>query len=220
MSSNRSLLSLLFMALAFTNIMAQDRLCMQLSASSTTVCASCYQSYFDTTQSKCVVPTTAISNALTYSNATTATSCMANYYLSSNTCVAMTATNFANCKYGSYTTAGGYLCTQCNAGYSYTASQGTSTTTYSCATTASTNCTVANCSTCSTANFCMGCTSGFLPLAAGTCVSSTLTNCALASSATACSACSPGYYINAGACSLSATTVFGKILSLLLVFIL
>lgn len=59
---------------------------------------------------------------------------MANYYLSSNACVAMTATNFSQCKYGSYTTAGGYVCSACNTGYSLTASA-TTPVTYSCATT-------------------------------------------------------------------------------------
>lgn len=92
----------------------------------------CYQSYYDTTEAKCVAPTTAIANAMSYSSATNVSACNAGYYKKDNTCVEMDSTNFADCKYGSYTTTSGYMCTACNNNFTLVASSGTSATTYSC----------------------------------------------------------------------------------------
>jgi hypothetical protein len=133
----------------------------------------------------------------------------------------MDATNFANCITGSYAAATGYVCFGCKAGFSYTAVVGASSTTSSCVANTATNCTVTNCSSCNTPKVCTGCVSGYNVLGTdSSCVQSAVTNCMFAASATACSTCTYGYYITSGTCAKSAVTVFGKILSLLLVFIL
>ena len=52
---------------------------------------------------------------------------------------------------------------------------------------------------------------------ADTCVTG-VANC-YSGSATACTVCLPGFYINSGVCNKGLVSLFGKILSLLLVFI-
>lgn len=222
MSSNRSLLNLMVMALAVVNIYTQDKLCQQVASASSTVCTLCYLSYYDTVSQKCVAPTTAIANAANYTSNTVVLACMDGYYLKDNTCVAMDATNFANCARGSHNATNGYVCSACKSGFTLVSNVAGSVTTNTCQTTTATNCTVSNCSSCiGSGKVCTTCASGYAILSSdSSCIQSSLANCSVATSATACNTCQQGYYISNSTCSKSAVTVFGKILSLLLVFIL
>lgn len=59
-------------------------------------------SYFDSTTKACVMPTNPMSNAFSYSNATTITQCQNGYYLANNQCVAIPLNN-QNCINGQST---------------------------------------------------------------------------------------------------------------------
>ena len=173
----------------------------------------------------CTLPTTVVTNAYTYSNATTATSCNEGFQLANNACTAINTTTFANAvSLNSTNTA----ITACARGYSTFKNTANANTDISCQTTSNANCSVSNCDGCENNNTydCRYCKSGYnLTMGAqtqaspDTCVQTTVTNC-WAGSANACTICLPGYSHSSGACVKGAITVFGKILSLLLVFIL
>ena len=191
---------------------------MAYVAGSTTVCMACYQSYFDTTENKCVAPTTAIANALSYSNPTTVSACATGYYVKANACTAVDTTASPNCNTG-VLTGSTFICGGCTNGYSLVSTTVGSTVTVGCSLNTNSNCTVTNCQSCVSADTCNKCNDKYV-LVGKACTSTTLTNCAMATNATTCSMCAPKHYIHNNACTLSAATVFGKILSLLLVFIL
>ncbi len=148
---------------------------MAYAAGSTTVCLICYQSYYDATQAKCVAPTTAIANALTYTNPTTVGACSSGYYIKANACVAVDTTANPNCNAG-VLTGTTFVCTGCNAGSSLVSTTVGSNVTIGCSTNTATNCTPTNCSSCIAADTCNTCAANFVSVGKA-CVSSTLTNC-------------------------------------------
>ncbi len=94
--------------------MSTDKLCMKVNAT-TGNCVLCNGSYWDATTKACVVPTTLIANALSYTNATTVSLCKTGYYVLNNTCAAIPMTN-VGCTNGSATSAGVFTCSGCATG--------------------------------------------------------------------------------------------------------
>lgn len=166
--------------------MTADKLCMKVDATSGD-CINCKGSYWDATNKACTVPTTLIANALFYTNATTVSACVAGYYVSNNTCVAIPSTN-VGCANGSATSAGVFTCSACVTGKYLSLWE-------QCVAipTTATNCT--NGSATSAGVFtCSACASGFR-LNSGSCtaIASSFTNCtALDNAGTACTACTTG----------------------------
>ena len=79
----------------------------------------------------------------------------------------MDATNFANCEHGNYTAAGGYFCSRCKSGYTYSsppATTGNTSTTKACVATTTANCTVSNCKSCVDTKICATCDVGYTVL--------------------------------------------------------
>lgn len=111
----------------------------------TTKCASCYQSYSDSTSGVCTAPTTAIANAFNYSSATTVLRCNDNYQLGTNACTLINQTTYANAVQLNATNS---AIAQCAMGYSTVSNTTNGVTTVSCAATVTANCNHASCSSC------------------------------------------------------------------------
>ena len=166
--------------------MAEDELCLKVDATSGD-CTLCNGAYWDSTEKKCVIPTTLIANALSYTNATTVLACVAGYYLSNNACAAIPLTN-VGCANGSATSAGVFTCSGCVTG-KYLSPYGQCvsipTTATNCADGSATTAGVFTCSSCA---------AGYT-LSSGACaaIASSFTNCtALNSAGTQCTACTAG----------------------------
>lgn len=198
--------------------------------SSATTCTACLDGFFINTanSNNCSAVPSANTNCKTGTGSTSAftcTACNSGFYLNSSVaCVAVPSVAM-NCSTGTVDTAGNFACTGCASGFSLitTANSSNNTTTYSCLANSTTNCTVANCTSCLTSTTCFTCASTYTLVlgtspAADTCVVG-VAEC-YQGTATACTICNPGFYINSGKCTAGIVTLFGKILSLLLVFIL
>ena len=97
-----------------SNIMSADKLCLKINTT-TGDCVLCKGAYWDATAKACTVPTTLITNAYSYTNATTVSLCNSGFYVSSNACVAVPLTN-VGCATGSATSAGVFTCSACVTG--------------------------------------------------------------------------------------------------------
>jgi len=160
-------------------------------------------------------------------SAFTCTACASGFYLNSaGACIAVPSVA-SNCISGTVDAVGNFSCTGCTTAFSLitTANTSNNTTSYSCAANTTTNCPITNCSSCLTTYSCNFCASTYSVVVGSgsattpdTCVVG-VTNCAVGS-ATACTICNPGFYIATGKCTAGILTFFGKLLSLLLVFIL
>ena len=201
------------------------------TGSFTYTCTTCVDGYFiDTANSNnCSIIPTVNTNCQTGTGSTTAftcTACVAGYYLNSSAaCVAVPSAT-RNCASGTVDTYGNFSCTTCASGFSLIVNSTNTTTNVtitSCAANTTTNCPITNCSSCSSTTTCSTCAATYTLVvgssgAADTCVVG-VAKC-YQGTATVCTVCSPGFYINSGACTAGIVTFFGKILSLLLVFIL
>jgi hypothetical protein len=185
-------------------------------------------SYYDEKEKKCVVPSTKIANSVSLKTSTTVNECESGYAqattLTTNTagytsCVKIDTTIHKNCIQGIMIN-NVFTCLECSGGNSLVTSNSGSTTLLECAPTTTSNCTPTNCDSCSGLNICATCKKGFVNIDLTSCITSTLTNCAMATNANVCKVCEHGFYLHNSICHKSAVTVFGKILSLLLVFIL
>lgn len=190
-----------------------DVLCMETSNSG---CTKCYQSY-PNTSGVCTAVTSPDANSIYYTNATTIGRCKDGFIVSSGACTAVSGTGSTNAAQGSLS-GSTFTPTSCLTGYSVVTANSATT----CVATTTTNCTVTNCTACSSASVCTICDSThFLTVASSTttCAATAPTNCAVAASTTACTTCMPTYYISSGSCVKGVVSFFGKLLSLLLVFI-
>lgn len=166
-------------------------------------CTACAYSYLDA-NGICQVPTTKISRAVAYTNATTAAGCAEGYYLNNNACTAISVTD---CAYVASTAPN--VCVGCE-------NSKLPTTAGAC--TGGAACTLANCDICSSNTRCLKCSSKYALTTDGTCISEPTGNCRTATGTT-CTACDLGYYANSNSCKSSSiqdnVTIVSAVVALL-----